>query len=141
MVNQKVEMTNQEIHMIDRAKGYVTGVIDVVSFDLEEIVLETVAGILKIKGNKLHVKTVNLDKRVVEFEGNIESSQKCGYDHFMLKEIHEQPQVFLNTVSFYLENNLNNYLNYGLVDQEHLRDRFLKYRFKNKTYISSHEIV
>lgn len=72
MVNQKVEITNQEIHMVDRAKGYVTGVVDVVSFDLEEIVLETVAGILKIQGNKLHVKAVNLDKKIVEFEGNID---------------------------------------------------------------------
>ncbi|MBR2834019.1 MAG: hypothetical protein IKE75_06345 [Bacilli bacterium] len=32
----------------------------------------------------------------------------------------------------FLKNNKKNYLSYGLVDQKHLMDRFLKYRFKNK---------
>lgn len=71
MVNQRVETVNQEIHMSNRTDGYVTGVIDVISFDLEEIVLDTVTGLLKIKGEKLHVKTINLDKKLLEFEGKI----------------------------------------------------------------------
>ena len=71
MVNQKAEESTHEIHMYNRAKGDVTGVVDVISFDLDEIVLETTAGLLKIKGNKLHVKTVNLEKKVMEFEGNV----------------------------------------------------------------------
>ena len=71
MVNQRVEAINQEIHMSNRAQGYVTGVMDVISFDLEEIVLDTVAGLLRIKGAKLHVKSINLDKKLMEFEGNI----------------------------------------------------------------------
>lgn len=71
MVNQKVETINHEIHMFNRSKGNVTGVIDVISFDLDEIVLDTSAGLLKIKGDKLHVKTVNLEKKVMEFEGNV----------------------------------------------------------------------
>lgn len=83
MVNQKVETTNQELHMIDRAKGYVTGVIDVVSFDLEEIVLETVAGVLKIRGSKLHVKAVNLEKKLMEFEGCI--NEMCYADSKKMK--------------------------------------------------------
>ena len=36
MVNQRVEAVNQEIHMSNRAQGYVTGVMDVISFDLED---------------------------------------------------------------------------------------------------------
>ena len=83
MINQKGEVVNQEVHLVDRAKGYVTGVLDVVSFDLEEIVLETVAGILKIQGNKLHVKAVNLDKKIIEFEGNV--NEMCYADSKEMK--------------------------------------------------------
>ena len=71
MVNQKVETVDHEIHMFNRVKGNVTGVLDVISFDLDEIALDTSAGLLKIKGDKLHVKAVNLDKKVMEFEGNV----------------------------------------------------------------------
>lgn len=71
MVNQKVEIADHEIHMFNRVRGSVTGVIDVISFDLDEIVLDTSVGLLKIKGDKLHVKTVNLEKKVMEFEGNV----------------------------------------------------------------------
>ena len=71
MVNQKVENIEHEIHMFNRVKGNVTGVLDVISFDLDEIVLDTSAGLLKIKGDKLHVKAVNLEKKVMEFEGNV----------------------------------------------------------------------
>ena len=71
MVNQRVETVNQEIHMSNRTDGYVTGVLDVISFDLEEIVLDKAAGLLRIKGSKLHVKSINLDKKLMEFEGNI----------------------------------------------------------------------
>ena len=71
MVNQKVENIEHEIHMFNRVKGNVTGVLDVISFDLDEIVLDTSAGPLKIKGDKLHVKAVNLEKKVMEFEGNV----------------------------------------------------------------------
>jgi sporulation protein YabP len=71
VVNQRVETVNQEIHMSNRTEGYVTGVMDVISFDLEEIVLDTTAGLLRIKGSKLHVKSINLDKQRMEFEGNV----------------------------------------------------------------------
>lgn len=33
---------------------------------------------------------------------NIEEAQKSGYEHFMLKEIHEQPKVIRNTIGEYM---------------------------------------
>lgn len=36
---------------------------------------------------------------------NIESAEKGGYEHFMLKEIHEQPKAVRDTISPRLENN------------------------------------
>ncbi len=70
---QKEESINHKILIAGRNSGAVTGVKDVISFDLEEIILETVMGILNIKGNNLHVRSINLDKGQVDMEGTIDS--------------------------------------------------------------------
>lgn len=44
----------------------------------------------------------SIQKEVLEFEGSLESSMKCGYDHFMLKEIHEEPDVFMFHISLFI---------------------------------------
>lgn len=47
--------------------------------------------------NKIKLYDGNLtpvEKDVLTFEGNLENAEKNGYEHFMLKEINEQPQVF-----------------------------------------------
>ncbi|KKQ27784.1 MAG: Isomerizing Glutamine-fructose-6-phosphate aminotransferase [Candidatus Magasanikbacteria bacterium GW2011_GWC2_37_14] len=49
------------------------------------------------------VRTFNLrdeliSKKVEEIEWNDEQAQKQGYDHFMLKEIHDQPTVFEDAI-------------------------------------------
>ena len=58
------------------------GVVDVLSFDLGEILLETDQGMLMIKGNDLHVNRLSLDKGEVDIEGRIDSltySETAGY--------------------------------------------------------------
>ena len=40
-----------------------------------------------------------INKNIKIFEGNTESIKKNGYEHFMLKEIYEQPEVFKKTIS------------------------------------------
>ena len=40
-----------------------------------------------------------ITKEINTFEGSFESSCKNGYDHFMLKEIYEQPEVIKNTIN------------------------------------------
>lgn len=40
-----------------------------------------------------------INKKINTFEGSFESSCKGGYDHFMLKEIYEQPEVIKNTIN------------------------------------------
>lgn len=69
-VNQKNESVNHKLWLTNRNAGSVSGVKDVISFDPEQIVLETVMGILTIKGKELHVKSINLDKGEVDFEGD-----------------------------------------------------------------------
>ena len=46
---------------------------DVLSFDENEIILETEQGMLMIKGNELHVNRLMLDKGEVDVDGKIDS--------------------------------------------------------------------
>lgn len=57
----------------NRKTSLVTGVIDVLSFDLNEILLETEQGMLMVKGNDLHVNRLSLEKGEVDMSGNIDS--------------------------------------------------------------------
>ena len=57
----------------NRKTSMVTGVLDVLSFDLNEILLETEQGMLTIKGADLHVNRLTLEKGEVDIEGRIDS--------------------------------------------------------------------
>ena len=62
----------------NRKTGLVTGVLDVLSFNLNEILLETEQGMLMVKGTDLHVNRVNLEKGEIDLSGNITVSRKTG---------------------------------------------------------------
>ncbi len=51
----------------------VTGVLDVLSFDLNEVLLETEQGMLMVKGTDLHVNRLSVEKGEVDLSGNIDS--------------------------------------------------------------------
>ena len=57
----------------NRRTGTITGVSDVISFDITEILLETEQGMLMIKGSDLHVNRLTLEKGEVDIEGRIDS--------------------------------------------------------------------
>lgn len=57
----------------NRKTSLVTGVLDVLSFDLNEILLETEQGMLMVKGSDMHVNRLNLEKGEVDLSGNIDS--------------------------------------------------------------------
>lgn len=59
--------------MAGRKTCNLTGVVDTISFDLNEILLETEMGMLMIKGSDLHVKKIMLEKGEVDVEGKIDS--------------------------------------------------------------------
>lgn len=70
------EKTAQKVHKVlltNRRGGALNGIIDVLSFDVGEILLETEQGMLMIKGNDLHVKRLTLEKGEVDIEGRIDS--------------------------------------------------------------------
>ena len=53
--------------------GAFSGVVDVLSFDVAEILLETELGMLLIKGHDLHVNRLTLEKGEIDIEGRIDS--------------------------------------------------------------------
>ena len=57
----------------NRKTSLVTGVLDVLSFDLNEILLETEQGMLMVKGTDLHVNRLSVEKGEVDLSGNIDS--------------------------------------------------------------------
>ncbi len=64
-----------KVHKIvlnNRKSGNFTGVLDVISFDIAEILLETEQGMLNVKGKDLHVNRLNLEKGEVDIEGIID---------------------------------------------------------------------
>ena len=70
------ERTIQKGHKLvvnNRKTSLVTGVIDVLSFDLNEILLDTEQGLLMVKGTDLHVNRLSLEKGEVDLSGNIDS--------------------------------------------------------------------
>lgn len=62
----RVTLTNRNV-------GTVTGVHNVISFDLNEVLLETEQGILLIKGKGLNVTKLTLEKGEVDVDGKVDS--------------------------------------------------------------------
>ena len=58
----------------NRTSGTITGVRDMTSFDEKEIILLTTQGKLKLKGEQMHVKRLDLKQGEVEVEGKLEEA-------------------------------------------------------------------
>ncbi len=57
----------------DRRTGSLTGILDVVSFDENQVILDTEMGLLTIKGKDLHLSRLTLEKGEVDLEGTVDS--------------------------------------------------------------------
>lgn len=64
---------SHNIMLNNREKGSVTGILDVISFDENMIVLDTDMGLLTIKGKDLHVSRLTLEKGEMDLDGRIDS--------------------------------------------------------------------
>ena len=71
MVEDVLAATRHEIVLTNRNTLEVSGVIRVESFDSEEFLLQTDYGYLGIRGQGLHIKTLDLDQGRVSIEGQI----------------------------------------------------------------------
>ena len=73
MEENKMMGKAHKIVISNRKNGSLTGILDVISFDVSEILLETEQGMLHVKGRDLHVNRLNLEKGEVDIEGAIDA--------------------------------------------------------------------
>ena len=71
--NTSINKKAHKLILNNRRCGNLTGVRDVLSFDENEIILETDQGMLMMKGKELHVSRLMLDKGEVDIDGRIDS--------------------------------------------------------------------
>ena len=84
---------NQEYFITSDVSASLEHTRDVVYLDDDEVAILT--------ANHYETKTIQnipTDKKVEEVLWNIDMIEKGGYEHFMLKEIHEQPQALQNAM-------------------------------------------
>ena len=62
---------SHKVTLMNRRNGTFTGILDVLSFDIAEILLETELGLLHLKGKDLHVNRLDLERGEVDVEGEI----------------------------------------------------------------------
>ena len=71
MDEKQAQGTAHRVMIQGRHSGTISGVSDVLSFDLNEIVLQTTQGMLMIR--ELHMNRLTLEKGEVDIEGKIDS--------------------------------------------------------------------
>lgn len=59
-----------------------------------------------------------IQKEIKTIDWDAESAEKGGYEHFMLKEIHEQPKVIKDTINSVLKNGEISFESVGLTDDD-----------------------
>lgn len=63
------------------------------------------------------VHGISIEKERAVAEWDVEQAQKCGYPHYMLKEIHEQPAVVQKTLDSIVKNGVPDFSDIGLTDE------------------------
>lgn len=72
-MEQKQEVGAHKLSLIGRKTLALTGVKEVVSFDAKEVVLDTVQGILMLRGDEMNVTRLLVEKGEMDLEGRIDS--------------------------------------------------------------------
>ena len=73
-----------------------------------------------LEKNKITIYDKNLkekDYEVLEANWTVEQAEKCGYEHFMLKEINEQPKALLDTIEPRIVHGIPDFKRDGIEDE------------------------
>ena len=82
----------QNLVLENREKLSISGVIDVLSFDDQIVILETELGMLTIKGDNIRINKLSIDTTEVVLEGEITSMS------YTDKEITKKDSTFLGKI-------------------------------------------
>lgn len=72
-MNEKPNITNHEVKIVDRSFITLTGINKIISFNDEEFLLESVMGNIHIKGNNLEILKLDTTDGIVKIKGNLNS--------------------------------------------------------------------
>lgn len=72
-MEEKTSTRPHRLMMQNRSALSITGIRDVVSFDENQVILDTDMGILTMKGKELHVSRLTLEKGEVDVAGSVDS--------------------------------------------------------------------
>ena len=72
-MEERTGIQDHACRLENRNAASLTGVREVVSFDENQVVMDTDMGLLTIKGKELHVSRLTLEKGEVDIEGTIDS--------------------------------------------------------------------
>lgn len=73
MAEEKKRTGRHTLHLDERKKIRIGGVLEVQSFDEEGVLMETTCGLLLLRGAGLHIGKLDLDEGDVIVEGTIDS--------------------------------------------------------------------
>lgn len=73
MAEEKRKTGRHTLHMEEREKVRIGGVLEVLSFDEEGVMMETACGLLILKGSGMHIGKLDLDSGDVTVDGMIDS--------------------------------------------------------------------
>ncbi|SHK40611.1 glutamine--fructose-6-phosphate transaminase (isomerizing) [Hespellia stercorisuis] len=76
--------------------------------------------IAELSQNEIHFYNIDreeIEKEMVEIKWDAEAAEKGGYEHFMLKEIHEQPKAVQDTIAAYVKDGAIDFSEVGLTDE------------------------
>ncbi|MEF2877286.1 MAG: glutamine--fructose-6-phosphate transaminase (isomerizing) [Blautia sp.] len=76
-----------------------------------------IAELTKDEVHFYNIDREEIQKDMVEIKWDAEAAEKGGYEHFMLKEIHEQPKAVQDTVGAYVKENAVDFSQVGLEDE------------------------
>lgn len=72
-MEEKMNIRPHRLTIENRKNVTLTGVEEVVSFDENQVILDTDMGLLTLKGKELHVSRLTLEKGEVDLDGTVES--------------------------------------------------------------------
>lgn len=73
MAEEKKRTGRHTLNMDEREKVRIGGVLEVLSFDEEDIMMETTCGLLMLRGAGMHIGKLDLDAGDVIIDGSIDS--------------------------------------------------------------------
>ncbi len=76
--------------------------------------------IAELSRDEIHFYNIDreeIDKEMVEIKWDAESAEKGGYEHFMLKEIHEQPKAVQDMIGAYVKDGAVDFAEVGITEE------------------------